>query len=345
LETFGQAISQKMTIACNKNSIATTANFSSAIARKQAEKNRHDDNRMKGKSKAAMPAAAKQTRAKRTDTKAAATKERTVNMKQCIHAGFELCKDAMFSNDTEKMKLWGTFYRWLEVETKELQVGIGLYDGSNASNNPSEERVSTINKSEKKYMLQINTKFAKSVIGRRYNEHLDLDDAVNETRKDMTKQTGNWKDWVYVAPTTRQGIVTNNTVEASNNRGRRIEYGLFAARKFRKGDVIGVFMGSSTGSGTVENSNDNEYRIELRVERMKVIVDAKGGVNSGACPWLGMHFMNDPTDMADRGPEKTRKLKEMKWNIEVNPEGVAIATQTIDIDKELLLNYQRFEKI
>ena len=53
-------------------------------------------------------------------------------------------------------------------------------------------------------------------------------------------------------------------------------------------------------------------------------------------------FINDPSDHADQGVETTQKeKKERKRNVVIKANGLAYATKTIDIDKELHTNYQR----
>jgi hypothetical protein len=113
-------------------------------------------------------------------------------------------------------------------------------------------------------------------------------------------------------------------------------------------------MGEKTTSNTVD-----AYSIKLKVKvvqttvndkdgndsstaftEVTTIVDAKGGIDSGAPLWLGIHYINDPTDPADEGCE-TLEEKQNKWNIEIFSNGIAHATKTIEIGDELFMDYDR----
>jgi hypothetical protein len=211
------------------------------------------------------------------------------------------------------------FFRWTRVQRDVVDTTKGLF--SDVANN-------IINASETKFVLEINTKFAVSILQRSYNEQLGLEEATEATRKDIAKQVGNWKPWVYVAQTTRP-------CSRPVTRLLRNEHGLFAARKFSKGDIVGVYMGRKG-----LRKQDAAYSIQLKVSNETVVVDARGGVDSKAPSWLGIHFINDPTDPSDQGGETIRQ-KQRKWNVEIKASGVAIATRTIEVNQELFTNYQR----
>jgi hypothetical protein len=103
-------------------------------------------------------------------------------------------------------------------------------------------------------------------------------------------------------------------------------FGLFASRRFARGDTVGVYMGimpSSSYPGQTWNV-DNKYVLVG-------IADARGGINSGYNYCLGAHFINDPTF---EGAVSTKK-----HNVMVHPDGRVTATRRVNRGQEFFVSY------
>jgi hypothetical protein len=259
----------------------------------------------------------------------------TAPMMTCINAGFELCTTLICSPSVEQVLLDEVFFKWTAHYERSMPMLRGRSSPSNTNITPSNDI---------KYIMSLNKRFASSILRSPYNENVCLHEAVHATIDDCAARYNYWIPWVYIAPTTRCRYVPGNR-----------HHGLFAARKFKKGDIVGVYMGEKTSSNTVD-----AYSIKLKVKvvpttvndkdgndssaaftEVRTIVDAKGGIDSGAPLWLGIHYINDPTDPADEGCEVTLEEKQNKWNIEIFSNGIAHATKTIEIGDELFMDYDR----
>jgi hypothetical protein len=228
---------------------------------------------------------------------------KTAPMMTCINAGFELCTGLICSPPIKQVLLDGVFFKW----TAHYERGMPMLRGRSSTYDT--------NIIPSKYMLSLNKRFASSILRSPYNESMCLHEALHATILDCAARYNYWTPWVYIAPTSRCHYVAGNQ-----------HHGLFAARKFKKDDIVGVYMGEESSSNTVD-----EYSIELKVKvvqrtvddkdgndssaaftEVKTIVDAKGGIDSGAPLWLGIHYINDPTDPADEGFEPTLEDKQVE---------------------------------
>lgn len=121
-----------------------------------------------------------------------------------------------------------------------------------------------------------------------------------------------WVDWVYIAQSTLPKA------------GR----GLFAARRFRKGDVVGAYWGQAKRS---QRSCSATRTFRMRTENNKgIFVDA-----SGLTLRLGMHMINNPsfTPVADQ----SRYHREA--NVDIFPDGLVVANRKIEAGKEIFTEY------
>ena len=109
--------------------------------------------------------------------------------------------------------------------------------------------------------------------------------------------------------------------------------GIFALRKFKKGEQIGVFYGQ-----VVEASNQGYEPSAFVMEaRNAQIVDPELSKKV----FFGIHYANDPlyeeTNGQKVGHSKTRRTAVL--NITVPVDMIVYATQDIDFFDELYLNY------
>lgn len=95
--------------------------------------------------------------------------------------------------------------------------------------------------------------------------------------------------------------------------------GLFANRRFETGEIIGVYLGIFRE----DMSDEGEYGYQF------LHIDAEQGL--GGKPYLGMHFMNDPT--------LGRSEKEYTPNTYVFNDCLTKAVAPIDEGEEMLLEY------
>ena len=114
-------------------------------------------------------------------------------------------------------------------------------------------------------------------------------------------------DWVYVADSNLPGA------------GK----GLFAAKRFQKQAVLGIYWGYAT------MSSKSNYKIWLKIDGKKMLIDTKRNQLR-----LGFHFMNDPSQT----PKTDRKPYHPTPNVELKADGTVIALKTIRRNAELLLD-------
>jgi hypothetical protein len=117
--------------------------------------------------------------------------------------------------------------------------------------------------------------------------------------------------------------------------GDQRPYGLFADRYFRKGDVVGVYMGEPVEAGQQKSRS---------LYCMAGVADAKGGMNSGRPALLGMHFINDPAFQSGKRKATIPKRK-LVPNVVCNTDGVLTASHNIDPGREILLDYNSVGKV
>ena len=100
-------------------------------------------------------------------------------------------------------------------------------------------------------------------------------------------------------------------------------FGLFASRRFARGETVGVYMGV-THSGRGQASN---------VENKHVLagIDARGGIGSGYNYCLGAHFINEPA-FGGTGSSK-------KYKVAVHADGRITATRRVNRGQEFFMSY------
>jgi hypothetical protein len=143
----------------------------------------------------------------------------------------------------------------------------------------------------------------------RYQLFLNESYATNSERATdgLPPRTQCWVPWVFVKKSTIP----------------KAGFGLFASRRFARGETVGVYMGV-THSGREQASNvDNKYVLEG--------IDARGGIGSGYNYCLGAHFINDPA-FGGTGSSK-------KYNVVVHADGRITVTRRVNRGEEFFMNY------
>lgn len=114
--------------------------------------------------------------------------------------------------------------------------------------------------------------------------------------------------------------------------------GLFAARNFKKGEYVGMYLGVEVTSQNSEAFNECRYVMTCGQDRY---VDARNGINHSTDPraYMGCHMMNDPT--------YGMKLDDTKWtttfalvNVICHDNLLMSATRDIAKGEELFLSYR-----
>ena len=121
---------------------------------------------------------------------------------------------------------------------------------------------------------------------------------------------GRWKPWIEVKK--------SNLVKAG--------WGLFASRDFKKDEIISVYLGADC-RGKDDSDSDYLYRFQDR--------DGQGGIGSGHPPWLGAHFVNDPT---------LSKPPRPRVNAMIGKDYRMIAKYRINKGYEIFIDYQWQDK-
>jgi hypothetical protein len=112
-------------------------------------------------------------------------------------------------------------------------------------------------------------------------------------------------------------------------------YGLFAAVPFQRGQIVGIFYGKKMPDDQSEN-DCTTYAIES-VEHG--FIDPMGGPSSRHPVYFGMHVANDPFWFGvPRG--NAQKPVKQSHNIWVGEDLIVRASQDIEEDQELYLNYR-----
>jgi hypothetical protein len=159
--------------------------------------------------------------------------------------------------------------------------------------------------------------------------------------KDTSKQP-KWQDWVYLAKSDYAfaGI------------------GLFAARNFPKGGVIGFYVGKETwkanqpGTETPTEKymeslgiDDTKHNLFVRDSSatMHLLSPKPFDANNSQMLHMGMHFMNNATYTFDKGTKKNEKSK-TKNNSYIVQDGTILTTGKIYPNQEILSGYKDEEK-
>jgi hypothetical protein len=101
-------------------------------------------------------------------------------------------------------------------------------------------------------------------------------------------------------------------------------FGLFASRRFERGDTVGVY--------TAVPPFEHEITSTVDVQSVpEGIDDACGGTSSVYNYFLGAYFINDP---AFTGASSTKK-----YNVEVHPDGRITATRRVNRGQEFFISY------
>ena len=110
-------------------------------------------------------------------------------------------------------------------------------------------------------------------------------------------------------------------------------FGLFAARDFNKGDIIGKYMGE-----VLDQKSDPSVLSKYAICSSKIAVDSKGGLNSGY-PWYwGIHFVND-LNFVTRGIVNDSMKEKKQSNSIINDDFIMIAIKRIKQGQEIFLDY------
>jgi hypothetical protein len=114
----------------------------------------------------------------------------------------------------------------------------------------------------------------------------------------------------------------------------RANMGLFALRRYSKGDIMGVFFGKIVKKEEKDREKLTCYAMELK--KHGITIDM-GGIQSKHPAFFGLHFANDPS-LGDA--ILTRKGdRDFAHNFFVDEDLVAIASLDIEAGDELFLNY------
>jgi hypothetical protein len=188
-----------------------------------------------------------------------------------------------------------------------------------------------------------------------------FDQLVADPRKNRTKQgvvklpsdyklmlqlliNNKWKDWVYIAESTRIGA----------------NYGVFAGRDFCSQTIIGFYMGPITWRANVEGGweaspkeltyagvPESKYALQLRDKDCRFMVVDPASIRSvdkkeidEVALYMGMHYINNPCMSFKRGtPGYIAAAKDN--NCLLLDDGCVQAIKKIKPNTELLTGYQR----
>ena len=111
--------------------------------------------------------------------------------------------------------------------------------------------------------------------------------------------------------------------------------GLFSKKKFQAGDVMGVFFGK------IKSWETNDLTCyAMSSEKLQVILDPGGGVDSGGPFYFGLQFANDPSIGTKPVKMLTRQeAHRYSHNFFVDENMIARASVNIECGQELFLNY------
>ena len=173
----------------------------------------------------------------------------SVRSLDAIAAGLVQCVKGRTDQKMQK-KLCGTFFRWQPDGLDRMVPNVGLF---------SDARRMMVNNGRpptgvKKFTCYLNRNYG---------------------RPGMSLKQATWIPWVAVLPSPGKDFGSPGQ-----------DFGLFAARDFRRHDFIGVYMGRSCSKEENASTHlENPYVL-------KGVANAGGGVDSGHPALLGMHFMN-----------------------------------------------------
>ena len=153
-----------------------------------------------------------------------------------------------------------------------------------------------------------------------------------------------WKDWVYIAESTRRGA----------------HYGVFAGRDFCSQTIIGFYMGPIKWRATVEGGweaspdeltasgvPESNYALQIRDKDCRFVMVDPASIRSvdkneieEVSLYMGMHYMNNPCMTFKRGtPGYIAAAKDN--NCLLLDDGCVQAIKKIKPNTELLTGYQR----
>jgi hypothetical protein len=125
------------------------------------------------------------------------------------------------------------------------------------------------------------------------------------------------------------------------------DYGLFAARPYMSGDVLGVFYGII--SERTPNGHYSPFALEVAwppesKTPLRLIVDPTFGPTSRNAwqqpAYFGIHMANDPEWPGKNGSPTRKTRGSPKHNFMVDMSLIAVATSDIAAGEELFLDYK-----
>ena len=168
-------------------------------------------------------------------------------------------------------------------------------------------------------------------------KNLDVDDAClmpDGWRWVLQLKAGDrWCDWVY--------IKTSNRLDD--------QLGLFAARDFAKGSVIGFFIGQpyfrNEDDTYLSRTRENSFPLRVRIMNgsWQTVQLLRAGSFPGIPLYLGMHYLNSACQYFKFGSKEFEDAKKNQ-NCYINDDGSVQALRKIAKNVELLAGYSDAER-